>query len=183
MSNEEYIKQVRKFKNHAALLRFWQAIREGTPLPGWPAGRAFEFLILRAFEIERAEVTWPYEVRLEGMVVEQVDGAVHRGGLFCLIEAKDYNEAIDYEPIAKLRDKLARRPPATIGLVFSKRGFSSPAKTLAKYLVPQRILLWEGNEVEFALGRKGMWAGLQRKFRYAVEHGLPDFNIATEGRA
>ncbi|HZI11836.1 MAG TPA: hypothetical protein VE153_15740, partial [Myxococcus sp.] len=56
--------------------RTWQVVRRGDNLVGWPPGRALEYLILRAFQLEGAEVTWPYEVRRDGVLLEQIDGAV-----------------------------------------------------------------------------------------------------------
>jgi hypothetical protein len=179
-ASEEFIAQIRKLRSHAAIMRLWRQVERGEPVPGWPPGIAFEYLILRAFEIERADVTWPYEVPLEETVVEQIDGAVHLPRLSCLLEAKDQVGPINAEPIAKLRDKLLRRPPVVIGAVFSKTGFTAPATILTRYMAPQRILLWEGPELTLALERKDMAGGLLRKFRFAVEHGRPDYNLRQE---
>jgi hypothetical protein len=33
---------------------------------GWAPGKAFEYLVLRAFQLEGAEVRWPYSVRIDG---------------------------------------------------------------------------------------------------------------------
>jgi hypothetical protein len=46
-------------------------------------GEAFEYLVIRAFEIdplEPATVRYPYEVSLFGEKVEEIDGAVHSAG-------------------------------------------------------------------------------------------------------
>jgi hypothetical protein len=43
--------------------RTWQVVRRRGNLVGWPPGKALEYLILRAFQLEGADVTWPYEVR------------------------------------------------------------------------------------------------------------------------
>jgi len=81
------------------------------------------------------------------------------------------------EPIAKLRNQLARRPAAAIGLVFNYNGFTEPARLLTRYLAPQTILLWAGGEIGYALRNQLMVQGLQVKFKYAVEHGVPDYNL------
>ncbi len=152
------------------LLRLWKSI-EASDTPEWEAGRAFEYLVLRAFELEGAEVRWPYRVELGGEEIEQIDGVVYSDGLACLIECKDSIEKTKIEPIAKLRNQLLRRPVATIGIVFSRSGFTEPAETLTRFVAPQTILLWHGAEMEFALQRKYMRQGLREKYRHCVENG------------
>jgi hypothetical protein len=61
---------------------------EARDTPGWEPGRAFEYLVLRLFELDGAIVRWPYEVDLHGHVVEQIDGAVKVAGLHGLLECK-----------------------------------------------------------------------------------------------
>jgi hypothetical protein len=173
-------------KKHVELIRrndydglrdLWSRVCQGETVPGWPPGLAFEHLLLRAFELEGATVVWPYQVRHEGSrrPIEQIDGAVYVDGLGCLFEAKDHDNDVSFEPIAKLRSQLLRRPPAVIGIVFSRKGFTPAAKVLTRYMMPQTVLLWEGAEIAYALEREGMRATLRAKYRYAVEHGLPDY--------
>jgi len=58
------------------LRELWENIQQDNTL-GWDSGKAFEYLVLRAFQLDGAEVTWPYEVSLFGEeVIEQIDGAV-----------------------------------------------------------------------------------------------------------
>ena len=38
--------------------------------------------------------------------VEQIDGIVYAEGLACLVESKDQIKAVNFEPIAKLRNQL-----------------------------------------------------------------------------
>ena len=164
-----YQKRIARFQ-HRDLLRLWQAIQKGNTR-GWEAGRAFEYLVLRAFELEGAEVRWPYRVELGGEEVDQIDGVIYSDGLACLIECKDSAEKMNIEPIAKMRNQLLRRPAATLGMVFSRGGFTEPAQTLTQFIAPQTILLWNGFEVEFALRRKYMRPGLMEKYRYCIENG------------
>ena len=101
-------------------------------------------MILRAFELEGATVHWPFSVRspLGGSeVIEQIDGLTLADGIYCLIETKDHQEAINFEPIAKMRNQLLRRPAGTVGLIFAKNGFSEAAQQLACFVFPQTILL------------------------------------------
>jgi hypothetical protein len=140
-------------------------------------GKAQEYLILRAFEVEGATVVWPYEVSSGGKTLEQIDGVVYVKGLASLIESKDYSDPINFEPIAKLRQQLSRRPPATLGSCFSKSGFTEEAMLLAERSTPQNVLLWHGDEIKYALSKNWMCKGLVAKYRYSVEKALPDLKI------
>jgi hypothetical protein len=44
--------------------------------PVWPPGKAFEYLVLRAFQLHGADVRWPYPVSLYGQdeFVEECNG-------------------------------------------------------------------------------------------------------------
>ena len=175
---DEYRARIREYDGDG-LLDLWRSVEAGDT-PDWEPGKAFEYLVLRAFQIEKAEVRWPYSVRQGGEQIEQIDGVVYAEGLACVLESKDYAKAVNVEPIAKLRNQLLRRPVSTIGIVFSRNGFTSPAKTLAQFISPQTILLWEGREVEYALCNRCFRKALRRKHRFAVEEGIPDYNICSE---
>lgn len=179
MSKEdEYVARVRSL-DVSGLLGLWHEIDAGTD--GWPPGKAFEYLVPRAFEVDGANVRYPYAVATEGMILEQIDGAVYASGLSCLIESKHQDQPISFGPIAKLRTKLDRRPPGIIGIVFSYKGFTEPARLELQRLAPLTILLWEGEEIPLALTRCGMVQALKLKHRYAVERGLPDYNLRIGG--
>lgn len=157
----------------------WDDIQAGNT-PEWQAGKAFEYLILRAFQLDGAKVRWPYVVEKN---VEQIDGAIHISSFSCLLECKDQSENINIEPIAKLRNQLLRRPAATVGLVFSRKGFTQSARVLVRYSAPQTILLWSGPEIDKAIQKRYMREGLIAKYRYCVEYGIPYYNIIGEFEA
>ncbi|MCI0487943.1 MAG: restriction endonuclease [Blastocatellia bacterium] len=161
------------------LQELWRAIKRGRT-PGWRQGKAFEYLVIRAFELDGAEVRWPYSVRIGKDELEQIDGVVYTGGLACLVECKDKATRVNIEPIAKLRNQLLRRPGAVIGSVFSREGFTEPAITLAHFTSPQTILLWTGEEVEYVLERRNISQALVTKYRICIEKGVPDYNITIE---
>ncbi len=146
---------------------------------GWDAGKAFEYLVLRAFELDGAEIKWPYRVKLFGEEVEQVDGVIYYAGLSCLVESKDLadNVNVDIAPIAKLRNQLLRRPASTLGLVFSRTGFTDPARHLSYFSLPQTILLWNGEELKYSLENEAICELLTLKYRVCVEDGLPDYDV------
>lgn len=178
----EYAELISRYDRNR-LCDLWEAISVGDT-PDWEPGKALEYLVIRAFELEGAEVQWPYRVALgaeDRGPVEQIDGVVYVEGLACLVESKDQEERVNIEPIAKLRNQLLRRPGAAIGTVISRSGFTDPAMTLARYVNPQTILLWDGEELAYALSKQRMRASLVAKYRYCVERGLPFYNIAAEG--
>lgn len=175
----EYAAKVRRLR-WPGLRKLWEGIKSGDT-PGWEPGKAFEFLVLRAYELDGAAVTWPYSVSLSDEEVDQIDGAVRIGHLYALVESKDEADNVAIGPIAKMRNQLLRRPAGTIGLLFSSRGFTAPALQLAPFTLPQAVLLWPGVEVEYALAREGIAELTERKFRACVEKALPDFDIREEG--
>jgi hypothetical protein len=162
------------------LLRLWERVAQAESTPGWEAGRALEYLIVRAFELEGAEVRYPYSVNISNSPAEQIDGVIYSDGISYMIECKDTATRENIESIAKLRNQLLRRPAQTMGLVFSRSGFTPVAITLTQYSSPQNILLWNGAEINDAL-RSGMMRELLKlKFRACVETGQVDWNPKGE---
>lgn len=180
---EEYETKI-KHCGWRALTELWEQIK-ARETPGWPRGRAFEYLILRAFELDGAIVTWPYEVSLFGQseTLEQVDGSVKVNALYSIIESKDETNNIAIAPIAKLRNQLLRRPSGTFGMVFSSSGFTEPAIQLAHFSLPQAILLWTGRELEWAIGQRRIGRFCERKYRICVDRGVLDYDVTMEGIA
>jgi len=150
----------------------WEESASGT-VRGWPPGKLFEYLVLRAFELDGATVRWPFEVMFGDSVVEQIDGVVYAGHLSCLVEAKDTASPVDIDALAKIRTQLARRPGGTLGAVFSRSGFTHPAVALARYFAPHAVLLWSGEEITECLQERSISSVLLAKVRECVEHGGP----------
>jgi hypothetical protein len=177
-TKEEYQTAIQK-KRWPGLKELWENIK-ARKTPQWEPGKGFEYLVLRMFDLDEADVRWPYPVPLFGDEdVEQIDGSVRIGSLYCLVESKDEVGNIAIGPIAKLRNQLLRRPAGTVGFVFSSQGFTDPAVLLAHFALPQAILLWSGDEVEMALERRKICEYAELKFRACVDQGMPDFNIAV----
>ena len=158
------------------ILELWGQIQAGDT-PNWESGKALEYLIIRAFELEGATVTYPFSVRLAGTVVEQIDGAIYSDSLSCLVECKDRDHNIAIDAVAKLRNQLLRRPAGIIGLVFSSASFTEPMLILAQYSTGQAILLWDEDDLDYALRQRKMRSGLMQKYRYCVERGLPHYSL------
>jgi len=174
----DYIERIRAH-GWPELRALWDQITAGST-PGWPAGRALEYLVLRAFELDGAQVRWPFTVDVEDEVVEQIDGAVYFENLACLVEVKDSAAAVDIGVLAKVRAQLVRRPASTLGLVVSRSGFTGPATTLSGFFAPQTVLLMAGDALEKALQDENIAATLLASYRRTVEHGLQR-NLALAG--
>ena len=169
--------------DRSALQKFWDQLVRG-PVPKWGPGKALEYFVVRAFELEGAEVTYPFSVRLAltggaSAEMEQLDGVVRVEGLWCLCEAKDTAAPQSVESIAKLRNQLQRRPAGCVGIVVSPHGFTDAAKLATNFMGDQAILLWTGTDVDWAL-KHGFGKALVRKYRFAVEYGLRDYVLTEE---
>jgi len=177
--HSKYVQWIRVLDWHG-IQEMWKAVRMGAT-PGWEPGRAFEHLILRAFELDGAVVRWPYTVNVHDQLVEQIDGAVHAGGLSCLVEAKDTTRPVSFDAVGKLRQQLSRRPAGVVGLLFSRTRFTEPAVTLARYLAPQNVIFWTGKDLTAALEQRSMLDALEEKYRHLVESGSPKYDLQKEG--
>lgn len=169
--NIEYEKKISEY-GWDALLSLWKLIEDRKNDNEWGAGKAFEYLILRAFQLDGLKVRWPYNVG----GLEQIDGVVYSDGIAFLIECKDHVEPVNIEPIAKLNHQLSRRPPNAMGIVFSYSGFTVPAVTLT----PPNILLWGGDEVDYAIQRRYMRGSLTEKYCHCIENGFPYYHTKIE---
>lgn len=179
-TNAEYEATIQRC-GWAELRTLWERIRSRATSPEWESGRALEYLVVRAFQLNDADVRWPYSVRAEsGEELEQIDGTVHIRGISFLAESKDYEGDVPVAPIAKLRSQLVRRPLGTYGVVFSRTGFTDSARTLTQFTSPQNILLWPGHEIEIALRRGNFYEILDLKIRRCIELALPDYDVRLE---
>ncbi|HEX5751980.1 MAG TPA: restriction endonuclease [Archangium sp.] len=169
--------------DHSGVLELWQGLRAGVSPPEWPAGVLLEYLLLRAFQLEGAEVTWPYRVYRDGVLLEQIDGVVYFDGVSCLVECKDMTRPVDTSTIVKLKSQLLRRPRTTIGALFCTGEVSEAASSVMNMLPPPDVLLWEGEELEQALREQRLLAGMRRKLRHAVEMGFAEVKPLDRGNA
>ncbi len=77
-TNAEYQSRIQSY-GRPQLLTLWDHIQRNET-SDWEPGRALEYLVIRAFELEGAEVAYPFAVQMGGTIVEQIDGAVHTNG-------------------------------------------------------------------------------------------------------
>lgn len=173
-------------KDRGDVLQEWTT--PGDNKSGNGKGNAFQYLIVRGFELSLgvSEVSYPFGVRFpygispSGRDLEQLDGFVRLGQLGFLIESKNYADSLGFDPIAKLRDKLMRRPNATIGCVFSMKGFTSAAMVLVGYVAPHTILLWDGPEIERCILVRDFAGTLLAKYHNLQRNGHQDFNEGND---
>ncbi|MBV8048871.1 MAG: hypothetical protein JO171_17110 [Paludibacterium sp.] len=164
--------------NRAEVLRLWAQIKESMP-SDWPTGKQFEYLVIRAFELEGIDVRWPYTVLLKGVpgVVEQIDGAIYLHKQAFIVESKNLSEPAAIEALARLRFRLERRPPGTMAVLFGFSDFTVATEVFAQYASPMNVLLWNRNDMDYALTRGQMAQGLEDKMQYAIEFGNPSLRL------
>ena len=179
MNTQGYKEKIQKFTKKD-LINLWKEIID-QKTENWSDGKALEFLILRAFDLEGAKVRWPYTVKVGDEIVEQIDGAVHllNYNLSILIECKDYSSKINIDPIAKLRNQLLRRSSNAIGAVFTTTKYTEASLLLSQFLAPQTIILWEKDNIEFCLNEGSFSEGMLLKYRHAIEEGITNYDIST----
>lgn len=164
------------------LLRRWESIKQGNTSNGWQKGTEFEYLVVRAFELEDVVVKWPFRVTHPQRwgTMEQFDGLVYHGERAFLIESKNLSDPTAIEAVAKLRFRLEGRPPGTMGILFSTSDFSKPTEIFTQFASPLNILLWDSSDLDYALASECMIEGLRQKLSYAISHGLPLFPLSNQ---
>lgn len=80
------------------LADLWSQIELGNT-PEWPPGKALKYLILRTFQLERSDVTWPYSVRIDREELEQINGVIYTNGLAFIVVCKDINFLSSLSPV------------------------------------------------------------------------------------
>lgn len=186
MTEDDYKDAIKKL-DWDDLKMLWYERRDNPELQKqWKKGKFFEYAILRAFEIEGAEVKYPFSVSYplavdDGKeIVEQIDGIIYEDGLTVLAESKDYEDnTIDIEPLAKLQVRLKRRPTPVIGCIFTATGFTLPAQILIESLMPHTILLWNYNDIKYCFNNHCFREGLRLKYRNVIEEANHMFNLSA----
>ncbi|HEX2079905.1 MAG TPA: restriction endonuclease [Longimicrobium sp.] len=160
--------------------QLWAQVQTRTATE-WQAGRAFEYLVVRAFALSGLRVEYAYDVPLEGRPFEQIDGMVYLGDVPFLIECKD-RQGVDIEAIAKLRNQLQRRPPSTMGCLFVSGGFSRSALLLSNLAAPHRITLWSNPDISEGIENRNFAGLLRRKSHELCMFGLTDRAFLVRGK-
>lgn len=141
----------------------------------WSKGKLLEHVVLRAFELEgRGSVAYPFSISEERkkkrFELEQIDGAIHIDSFHALIECKDFSKnKITVEPLAKLRNQLARRHSSVFGIFFTSTEATNSAEFLVRFMAPQLIILWYLEDIEYCLENQCFVDCLEYKYKMAVE--------------
>ena len=159
------------------LKKFWLQIKDGST-PGWSTGKALEYMLIRAFDLEGAEVVYPYNNNILDSQ-EQFDGYVFVKDLGAgfLIECKEWKEKVSFDELAKLHGRLTYRMPSTYGVFLSKSGFTPSAVELMYMMHPHNVLLWSYDEIDECFKNFKFMKALKYKYQYAMVTANP--NIAV----
>ena len=171
-----FVNTIRSY-DRRKLRKFWNQIKAGNT-PGWAAGKALEYMLVRAFDLEGAEVVYPYNNNVLN-AQEQFDGYIYVKDLGAgfLIECKDWKEKVAFDELAKLHGRLTYRIPSTFGIFLSKSGFTPSAVELMFMMHPHNVLLWSYDEIDECFKNFKFMKALKFKYKYAMI--TADSNIAV----
>lgn len=163
--------------NWPKLLKLWRNIKAGNST-GWNSGKALEYMLVRAFDLNAAEVVYPYRNSVLD-ADEQMDGYVFIKdvGAGFLLECKDWSKSVSFDEVAKLHGRLTYRPAFTYGMFVSKEGYTPSAMNLMYSLHPHNILLWSFGDIDECFKHHKFVKALKYKLQYAMI--TADLNIAV----
>lgn len=166
-SEKKLIKRIQTY-DWAKLERLWVKIKAGVKTR-WPDGKALEYMFVRAFDLEGAEVVYPYN-NLALRAQEQLDGYVFVKdlGVGFIIECKDWSVNVSFDELAKLHGRLLYRMSSTYGIFLSKTGYTSSAMELTYMVNPHNILLWSSDDIDECFKNHKFLKALQYKYQYAM---------------
>jgi hypothetical protein len=155
-----------------------QAVRtfRSRTLSAQEAGSVFERWVVESFRLSGAESHPPYTVAMSHRsdAREQIDGMVITGWQGFLLESKFWpGKKVDFGPIALLHLRVAQRPPNTMGLMFAPFDYTDAAIESASRLQPLCVVLFDMGDLELAIEGRNMMEVVKRKWRLAVQFGLP----------
>jgi hypothetical protein len=116
--------------------------------------------------LDRSVPGWDAGKALEHLVI--------RGIALSGLRVEYPRQSVDIGVIAKLRTQLQRRPPSTMGCVFSSGSFTGPAVVLANVAVPHRITLWSRDDITEGVALRDFAGLLRRKYHELCMFGLMD---------
>lgn len=176
-----------KNSSHQDLIRLWETVIDPRQTrDGLSPQETFRHLIVRAFELEGAEVRYPYQVSEDGErdALEHLDGVLYIEGHSCIVESRCLSKGgvkarranVSSGHISRFRSKLLNRPGYAVGSVFSATGFSPSALMQAQLSLPQTILLWSEEEIKECLYRQTFTKAFKIKNRRFFEQLIPDYD-------
>jgi hypothetical protein len=66
-----------------------------------------------------------------------------------------------------------------MGMLFSTGGFTPATVMFARWSSPLNVLLWDGDDVDYAIKERCFRESLERKWRYVVAYGNPMFGVGV----
>lgn len=188
-AEEEYVARIRRITSYEELQQLWSDhTKDKDSKDDWAKGKLLEYMVLRAFELEfiameckygrsQGHVTYPYSVgyptfdeQVSDKVLEQIDGVICCNGLYAMVEFKDYTRnKISVEPLAKMRNMLARRHANVFGMFFSATSFTTPAQIQVQFMAPQIIILWGFEDMDYCMRHSCFVECMEWKYRQAIE--------------
>lgn len=166
-SEQKLMKRVQGY-DWAKLERFWLKIKS-KKTPKWSKGKALEYMLVRAFDLEGAEVVYPYNNNVL-TAQEQFDGFIfiQELGAGFLIECKDWQDSVAFDELAKLHGRLTYRMSSTYGIFLSRSGFTASAVEMMYMMHPHNILLWSFDEIDECFKNHKFLKALKYKYQYAM---------------
>lgn len=166
-AEKKLIKRIQTY-NWAKLERLWNKIRDSKKT-GWADGKALEYMFVRAFDLEGAEVVYPYNNQVL-KAQEQIDGYVYVRdlGTGFIIECKDWSENVSFDEMAKLHGRLIYRMASTYGIFLSKTGYTPSAVELMYVMQPHNVIMWNSEDVDECFKKHKFLKALKYKFQYAM---------------
>jgi hypothetical protein len=173
-------------ENLQQLRRIWHDLRpeeddpgavrklRGQELTPEQAGAVFERWVMEAFRLSGHTGHYAFTVSMQESATtrEQIDGLVLDGWQCFLVESKFWTNKVDFGPIALLHTLLGTRPVGTLGVFFSAFGYTQPALESTDRLHPVRTLLFDQEDLNWALARKpfkgSMLELVRRKWLFAA---------------
>jgi hypothetical protein len=150
---------------------------QGEELTAQQAGYLFERWVIEAFRLSgiKCEHSFRNPRQEAEQTLEEIDGLVYDGWQAFLVESKFRGESgdkVDIDPIFRLHLMTEQRPVGTMGLFFAAPGYTAPALELVERLRPIRVLLFDQEDLDWAVQSPGsMMEMVRRKWIIAVKSG------------
>jgi hypothetical protein len=139
------------------------------------AGFVFERWLMEAFRLSGAHGAYSYNVPMpeSRRAKEQIDGAVFDGWQGFVVEAKCWDDPVDFGPIALLHTKVQKRVGGPLGLFFSVSGYTEPALESAADLRPPLVLLFSLPDLIAIVNQRNMVETVRQKWRETLLFARP----------
>jgi len=135
---------IRDWKNLSSILK---NLAEGYIDPK-ERGKQLESFLTEVFLLSGLEAYGPFKTS-----EEQIDGVVRFDGITYLVEAKWTKRKASGSILARLSDRLRRRPEGTRGILISVSGFTRNAVDYFLKISRPNVILIDGNELKWVVER------------------------------